>query len=350
MRHCKTDRCAPADARYHRREILYVHDMAHMPNALRLAFLAFSAFASLAHAQSFPSKPLRMVVGFPPGGPNDIVARVVSQKLGDLLGEKVVIENRPGAAGNIGSELVARAVPDGHTLLMGSAGPQAINPALYPNLPFDMLRDLAPVSLVAQIPSGLVVNPALPANSVADLVALARKQPGKLHYGSGGSGTTLHLSGALFAMAAGVQLTHVPYKGTAPAITDVAGGQVEMIFAAIPSVLPLVNAGKLRLLAVTTRTRSPAVPNTPTVAEAGLPDYEVTPWFGVFTTGGISKPVVRRLNEEIRKAVASPEVRESFAKQGLEASTNSPEEFEAMLRTEIAKWSRVVKETGVTVN
>ena len=339
-----------ADARYHRREILLALGTVHMNNALRLVALALAAFASLAHAQSFPSKPLRMVVGFPPGGPNDIVARVVSQKLGDLLGEKVVIENRPGAAGNIGSELVARAPADGHTLLMGSAGPQAINPALYPNLPFDMLRDLAPVSLVAQIPSGLVVNPAVPANSVADLVALAKKQPGKRHYGSGGSGTTLHLSGALFAMAAGVQLTHVPYKGTAPAITDVAGGQVEMIFAALPSVLPLVNSGKLRLLAVTTRARSPAVPNTPTVAEAGLPDYEVTPWFGVFATGGVPKPVVRRLNEEIRKAVASPEVRESFAKQGLEASTNSPEEFEAMLRAEIAKWSRVVKETGVTVN
>jgi tripartite-type tricarboxylate transporter receptor subunit TctC len=291
-----------------------------------------------------------MVVGFPPGGPNDIAARVVSQKLGDLLGEKVVIENRPGAAGNIGTELVARAAPDGYTLLMGSAGPQAINPALYPNLPFDMLRDLAPVSLVAQIPSGLAVNPAVPAATVAELIALARKQPGKLHYGSGGSGTTLHLSGALFALAAGVNLTHVPYKGTAPAITDVAGGQVEMIFAAIPSVLPLVNAGKLRLLAVTTRARSPAVPNAPTVAEAGLPDYEVTPWFGVFTASGVPKPVLRRLNEEVRKAVASAEVRESFAKQGLEPATNSPEEFEALLRAEIAKWSRVVKETGVTVN
>lgn len=310
--------------------------------------LACAAQAAL--AQAFPSRPLRMVVGFPPGGPNDIAARVVSQKLGDLLGEKVVIENRPGAAGNIGTELVARAAPDGYTLLLGSAGPQAINPALYPNLPFDMLRDLAPVSLVAQIPSGLVVNPAVPATTVAELIALARKQPGKLHYGSGGSGTTLHLSGALFALAAGVNLTHVPYKGTAPAITDVASGQVEMIFAAIPSVLPLVSAGKLRLLAVTTRARSPAVPNVPTVAEAGLPDYEVTPWFGVFTASGVPKPVLRRLNEEVRKAVASAEVRESFAKQGLEPATNSPEEFEAMLRAEIAKWSRVVRETGVTVN
>ena len=321
-----------------------------MDRSLRLvALTAMFCFAQAASAQNFPSKPLRMVVGFPPGGPNDITARVVSQKLGELLGEKVVIENRPGAAGNIGSELVARAPADGHTLLVATNTGQAIAPHLL-KLAFDPMRDLAPVSLVAQIPSGLVVNPAVPANSVADLVALAKKQPGKLHYGSGGSGTTLHLSGALFAMAAGVQLTHVPYKGTAPAITDVAGGQVEMIFAAIPSVLPLVNAGKLRLLAVTTRTRSTAVPNVPTVAEAGLPDYEVTPWFGVFATGGTPKPVVRRLNEELRKAVASAEVRESFAKQGLEAATNSPEEFEAMLRAEIAKWSRVVKETGVTVN
>ena len=316
----------------------------------RLTLVFLLAVPMLAGAQAFPARSLRMVVGFPPGGPNDIAARVVSQKLGELLGDKVVIENRPGAAGNIGSELVARAAPDGHTLLMGSAGPQAINPALYPNLPFDMLRDLAPVSLVAQIPSGLVVNPAVPASSVAELIALAKKQPGKLHYGSGGAGTTLHLSGALFAMAAGVQLTHVPYKGTAPAITDVAGGQVEMIFAAIPSVLPLVNAGKLRLLAVTTRARSQAAPGVPTVAEAGLADYEVTPWFGVFTTGGTPRGVVRRLSDEVRKAVASSEVRESFAKQGLEASTSTPEEFEAMLRAEIAKWSQVVKATGVTVN
>lgn len=315
-----------------------------------LAMTAMLVTAPGVSAQPFPSKSIRMIVGFPPGGPNDIVARIVSQKLGDALGQKVVVDNRPGAAGNIGTELTAKAAPDGLTLLMGSTGPQAINPAMYVNLPFDVLRDLAPVALVAQIPSALVVNPAVPAQSVGELIALARKQPGKLHYGSGGSGTTLHLSGELFAASAGIKMVHVPYKGTAPAITDVAGEQIEMIFAAIPSVLPLVNAGKLRMLAVTTRTRSPAVANVPTVAESGLPDYEVTPWFGVFTAAGTPRPIIQRLNEEIRKVVAAADVHEAFAKQGAEPASNTPEEFEALLKAEIAKWSRVVKTAGITAN
>lgn len=306
--------------------------------------------ASGAAAQAFPARPIHMIVGFPPGGPNDIVARIVAQKLGEALGQNVVVENRPGAAGNIGTELTAKAAPDGYTLLMGSTGPQAINPAIYANLPFDVMRDLAPVALVAQIPSALVVNPSLPVQSVSELIALAKKQPGKLNYGSGGSGTTLHLSGELFASSAGVKLVHVPYKGTAPAIADVAGGQVEMIFAAIPSVLPLVNAGKLRMLAVTTRSRSPAVPNVPTVAESGLPGYEVTPWFGVFTTAGTPKPIVQRLSEEIRKVVGRADVQEAFAKQGTEPASSTPEEFQELLKAEIAKWSRVVKEAGITAN
>jgi len=301
-------------------------------------------------AQSFPSKSIRMIVGFPPGGPNDIVARIVSQKLGEALGQKVVVDNRPGAAGNIGTELTAKAAPDGYTLLMGSTGPQAINPAMYANLPFDVLRDLAPVALVAQIPSALVVNPAVPAQDVRGLIALAKMHPGKLHYGSGGSGTTLHLSGELFAASAGVRMVHVPYKGTAPAITDVAGGQIEMIFAAVPSVLPLVNAGRLRMLAVTTRTRSPAVANVPTVAESGLPGYEVTPWFGVFTAAGTPRPIIQRLNEEIRKVVGTADVHEAFARQGVEAASTTPDEFEALLKAEIAKWSRVVKEASIKAN
>lgn len=317
-------------------------------SALAGAVLALATVAAPAQ-DAYPSKPIRLIVPLAAGGGIDFTARTTATRLSEVLGQQVVVENQGGAGGTLGVNAVAHAAPDGYTLLYHSVS-GVVSAVVGKDLPYDWLRDLAPVSLVAQIPSGLVVNPAVPANSVADLVALAKKQPGKLHYGSGGSGTTLHLSGALFAMAAGVQLTHVPYKGTAPAITDVAGGQVEMIFAAIPSVLPLVNAGKLRLLAVTTRARSSAAPNVPTVAEAGLPDYEVTPWFGVFATGGTPRPVVRRLNEELRKAVASAEVRESFAKQGLEAATNSPEEFEAMLRAEIAKWSRVVKETGVTVN
>lgn len=304
--------------------------------------------ASRAYGQAFPSRPLHMIVGFPPAGPNDIVARIVAQKLGDALGQTVVVENRPGAAGNIGTELVARAAPDGYTLLMGSAGPQAINPAVYKNLPFDVLRDLVPIALVAQVPSALVVNASLPVRSVPELIELAKQQPGKLNFGSSGSGSTLQLSAELFALSAGIKLVHVPYKGTAPAVADVAGGQTEMIFAAIPSVLPLVKAGKLRMLAVTTRNRSAAVPDVPTIAEAGLPGFEVTPWFGVFGTAGTPRPIVQRLNVEIRKVVDRPDVQEALGKQGAEAMSGTPEEFEAMLKAEMSKWARVVKEVGIT--
>lgn len=317
---------------------------------IALATAPLLVTTSRVYGQAFPSRPLHMIVAFPPGGPNDIVGRIVAQKLGDALGQSVVVENRPGASGNIGTELVARAAPDGYTLLLGSAGPQAINPALYKNLPFDVLRDLVPIALVAQVPSALVVNPSLPVRNVAELIALAKQQPGKLNFGSSGAGSTLHLSGELFALSAGIKLVHVPYKGTAPATADVAGGQIEMIFAAIPSVLPLVKAGKLRMLAVTTRTRSPTVPDIPTMAEAGLPDFEVTPWFGVFGTAGTPKPVVQRLNEEVRKLVARPDVQEALAKQGAEAMSGTSEEFEAMLKAEMAKWARVVKEAGITAS
>ncbi|MFP5406242.1 MAG: tripartite tricarboxylate transporter substrate binding protein [Gammaproteobacteria bacterium] len=299
---------------------------------------------------AYPDRPLRMIVGFTPGGPNDIVARILAKELSDSLGQPVVVENRPGAGGNIGTDLAAKAAPDGYTLLMGSTGPQAINPAVYRDLPFDVLRDLAPVSLVAQLPNALVINPAVPARTVKELIALAKTEPGRLRYGSSGYGTTLHLSGELFASLAGIQMLHVPYRGTAPAIADVASGQIDLVFAAVPSVLPMVQAGRLRMLAVTTPSRSAALPDIPTVAESGLPGYEMTPWFGVFTSAGTPAVIVRKLNDEIRKIVAAPSVNDALARQGAEPLSNSPEEFESLLRAEIAKWSRVVKEAGITVN
>lgn len=318
---------------------------------LAVAFAAgLSTLATSAWADSYPSKPVRMIVGFPPGGPNDIVARVVSEKLEGWLGQPVIVDNRPGAGGNIGTEITARAEPDGYTLLMGSTGPQAINPAVYPRLSFDVLRDLAPVSLVAQVPSVLVVNPQVPARTVSELISFGKQQPGGLRYGSGGYGTTLHLSGELFKSLAGIEMLHVPYKGTAPAISDLAGGQTHVMFAALPSVMPLVRAGKLRVIAVTTRERSQALPDVPTIAESGLPGYEMAPWFGVFATAGTPKPVINRLSQAIHKVVAMPAVKEALEKQGAEPITNNPEEFSALLRTEIAKWSKIVKEANITIN
>lgn len=307
------------------------------------------AFACSASAQHFPNRPLRMIVGFSPGGPNDIVARVVAQKLGESLGQQVVVDNRPGAAGNIGTELVAKAAPDGYTLLMGSTGPQAVNPAVYAKLPFDVLRDLAPVTLVARLPNVLIVNPNVPAQDVAELIALAKRRPGKLNYGSSGTGTTLHLSAELFTSLAGIKMVHVPYKGTAPAVADVVAGQIDLAFAAAPSVLPLVHAGKLRMLAVTSGARSPVLPDVPTIAESGLSGYDVTPWFGVFATAGTPKSVIQKLNGEIRKIVASAEVRVTLEKQGAEPVSDNPEEFAVLLKAEIEKWSTVVKRAGIAL-
>ncbi|MCC6868198.1 MAG: tripartite tricarboxylate transporter substrate binding protein [Burkholderiales bacterium] len=306
--------------------------------------------ASIAWGQSFPTRPVRMIVGFPPGGPNDIVARTISDKLGTVLGQPVVVDNRPGAGGNIGSDATAKAAPDGYTLLLGSTGPQAINPVLYANLPYDVLRDLAPVSLVAIVPNALVVNPQVPATTVAELIAYAKKRPEGLRYGSGGNGTTLHLSAELFKSMAKVEMLHVPYKGTAPAISDLVGGQTDLMFAAVSSVLPLVKAGKLRMIALTTARRTPSLPDVPTIAESGLPGYEVAPWYGVFTTGGTPPAVVQRLNDAIREVVALPAVQEAIDKQGSEPATNTPEAFRELLKAEIEKWRRVVKDGNITLN
>jgi tripartite-type tricarboxylate transporter receptor subunit TctC len=312
---------------------------------MKLLFLLFALTA--AQAQGFPSKPLRMLVGFAPGGANDILARIVSQKLSESLAQPVIVDNRPGNAGLIAADLLAKAAPDGHTLMLGSTGTQTIAPHLAPSLPYDPLNGLAPVSLVGATPSALVVNPALPAHSVPELIALAKARPGRLTYASSGNGTTLHLAGELFKMMAGVELVHVPYKGNAPALTDVVGGQVDMIFSALPPLLPLAKTGKLRILGVGALERHRSAPEIATIAEQGLPGYEMGTWYGVFATGGSPAEVLERLGAELRMALRDPKVRDTIAAQGIDPGASSPAEFRQFFRAEFARWAKLIKDAGI---
>ncbi len=312
--------------------------------------LLVAGAAATVQAQTYPSKPIRMIVPFPPGGTTDILARAIGAELTKAWGQPVVIENRPGAGGNIGSEAVAKSPGDGYTLLMGTVGTHGINPSLYKKMPYDAVKDFAPVTLVALVPNILVVHPSVPAKSVAELIALAKKQPGKLTYASSGNGTSIHLSGALFESLAGVQMVHVPYKGSAPAVTDLLGGQVNMMFDNMPSALPHVKAGKLRALGVTSAKRSPAVPDVPTIAEAGVKGYEASSWFGVLAPATTPKDIVAKLNAEIAKSLGTPEMKEKLSSQGAEPVGNTPEQFGAFIRAEIDKWAKVVKASGATVD
>ncbi len=266
-----------------------------------------------AQAPAYPTKPIRLVVPFPPGGATDILAREVAKHLTEAWGQSVVVDNRPGAGGNIGSELVAKAAPDGYTLEMGTVGTHAINASLYSKMPYDHVKDFVPVILVAGVPNVLEVNPSVPVNSVQELIAYAKANPGKLNFASSGAGTSIHLSGELFKVMAGVQMTHVPYKGSAPALQDLLGGQVQLMFDNLPPSLPQIKAGKLRALAVTSTTRAPALPDVPTVAEAGLPGFEASSWFGVLAPAGTPPAIVAKLNAEIAKWLTSPEAKEKLA-------------------------------------
>ncbi len=295
----------------------------------------------------YPSKPLRMLVGFPPGGANDIVARIAAQKLSETLGQPVVVENRPGNAGVVAAEALSRATPDGYTLMLGSTGTNAIAPALTSKLPYDAFNAFSPVGLVGIAPSALVVHAAVPANSVRELVALAKSKPGKLTYASSGNGTTLHLGGELFKLMAGVDIVHIPYKGNAQALNDVVGGQVDLILSALPPALPLAKAGKVRILGVAMPERLRSMPDTPTVAEQGLPGYEMSTWYGLFAPAGTPAEAVERVGADLRRAVADAKVREQIAAQGIEPVSNTPAEFRAFVNAELEKWARVVKAAGV---
>ena len=315
-----------------------------MPRLLLALVLA----ASQALAQTYPARPVRVMVGFAPGGPNDIIARAYSARLAESLGQPFVVENRTGAAGNLAAEAVARAAPDGYTLMLGSTGTNAVNPSLHASLPFDAVRDLAPVSIVATSPSALAVHPKVAAHSVQELVALARSQPGKLTYASAGSGSSQHLSAELFKRAAGVDIVHVPYKGAAPGITDLLAGQVDMSFAPVANVVPYAKSGKLRLLAVTGASRSAFAPGVPTVAESGLPGFDVITWYGVFATAGTPAVVVDRLNSELRKIAQSPQLKEQLAGLGIDAAASaSPAEARAYRDAEVERWGKLVRALGV---
>jgi tripartite-type tricarboxylate transporter receptor subunit TctC len=323
-----------------------------MARILQCAALAavLALIAAGAAAQNYPTKPIRLVVPFPPGGTTDILAREVGQRLSASLGQTVVIDNRPGAGGNIGAELVAKSAPDGYTLLMCTVSTHAINPNLYAKLPYDHVADFAPVILVASVPNVLEVTPSLPVNSVADLIKLAKEKPGQINFASSGSGTSIHLSGELFKTMAGVDMTHVPYKGSAPALTDLIGGQVQVMFNNLPSSLPQIKAGKLRAIAVTSAQRAPALPNVPTIAESGLPGFEATSWFGVVAPAGTPPAIVARLNADMNQWLQTPEAREKLLAQGAAAAGGSPEQFAAYIRAETEKWAKVVKASGAKVD
>lgn len=305
---------------------------------------------SLSFAQSYPNKPVRMVVPFPPGGTTDILARAVGQKLSETWGQQVLIDNRPGAGGNIGTEIVAKSPADGYTLLMGTVGTHAINASLYAKLPFDPIKDFAPVTLVASVPNVLVVNSTVEAKSVKELITLAKAKPGQLTFASSGNGTSIHLAGELFKSLTGTAMLHIPYKGSAPAITDLLGGQTNMMFDNLPSAIPHIKSGKLRALGVTSINRSPALPDTPTIAETGITGYEASSWFGVLAPAGTPKEIIAKIHADIIKGLSTPEIKERLSGQGAEPVGNTPEQFVQHIKAESLKWAKVVKDSGAKVD
>ena len=309
---------------------------------------ALLGLATGAAAQGFPSKPVRIVVPFPPGGSTDLLARRIAEKWQQSLGQPVIVENRPGAGGVTGSDFVARAAPDGHTLVMGVTGSHGVSISLNPRLPYHPLRSFEPISRVVSAPLVIVVGAAVPARTLAEYVAAARSKPGEITHSSPGVGTSMHLTGEMFNAAAGTQLVHVPYKGSAGAINDLMGGQVQSMFSDFLVALPQVESGRIRALAVTSARRHPLMPNVPTVAESGYPGFEALSWQGLFAPAGTPREVVERLNAETQKALASPDIRDFFSRQGFEVAGSTPAEFRAFIEAEIPKWAKVVKEAGLT--
>lgn len=311
------------------------------------AFAVATAFAApLALAQAYPSKPIRMVVGFPSGGAPDTLARLVSEKISPSWGQPVVVDNKPGAGGNIGAEAVAHASADGYTLALGTVGTHSINGSLYSKMPYDMVKDFTPVILIASTPNVLVVNPEVPAKNVAELIALAKAKPGTLTFGTPGIGTSPHVAGEMFNSMAGVRITHVPYKGRAMAIPDLLGGHITMMFDNLPSALPVVREGKLRALGITSAKRSASAPDIPTLAEQGLPGFEADSWFAIFAPANTPREVVARLNAEFNRIYQLPDVQAKLKTLGLDPILGSPEKLATYQRAEITKWARVVKESG----
>jgi tripartite-type tricarboxylate transporter receptor subunit TctC len=307
---------------------------------------ALLALATTAFGQAYPTKPLKMIVPFPPAGSTDLSARAVAAKLGERLGHPVVIENKPGAGGNIGGEQAAKSPPDGYTLFVGTVGTNAINASLYSKMPYDHLKDFAPVILLSKTPNVLVVNPSLPVNSVQDVIRLAKAKPGELTFASSGVGTSIHMSGELFKAMAGVQMTHVPYKGSGPMLIDLMAGQTNMAFDNLSAAIQHIKGGKLKALATTGTVRAPQLADLPTIQEAGLAGYDSTSWNAIFVPAGTPKSIVDRLNKELDAILKSDETKKFFADQGAEAGGGTPGELDAFVRAETVKWAKVVKESG----
>jgi len=304
----------------------------------------------VATAQTYPSKPIRLVVPFPPGGPLDLAGRAIGQHLTEAWGQPVLVDNKPGAGGNIGADIVAKSAPDGYTLVMGALSTHAVNPHLFAKMPYDALKDFAPVTLVAVTPNVLVVNQGVAANSVKDLIAQALANPGKLTFASGSNGSAGHLAGELFKTLAGIDITHVPYKGGAPAMQDLLGGQVQFMFDNLANSTAQLKAGKLKALAVTTSKRSPLAHDLPTMAEAGVPGFDISTWYGIMAPAGTPADIVKKLNAEIVKFLASDDMKEKLKAQGAEPAPTTPAQFDAFIRAEWTKYAKIVKDSGAKVD
>jgi tripartite-type tricarboxylate transporter receptor subunit TctC len=316
---------------------------------MRTVLIVLSFFCGLAHAaeQNYPARAVRLIVPFPPGGGTDFVARLIQNRFAEALGQQVIVDNRAGASGILGSELASKASPDGYTLAMGTSNTMAANVAMFPKLSYDPLRDFIPISLIATQPNILAVHPSLPARSVKELIALAKSRPGQLNYASSGSGSSHHLSGELLKLMSHTNIVHVPYKGTGPAIQDAIGGHVEVLFAGIAASLPHVKSGRLRALGITSAARSSMLPDLPAIAEAGLPGYELSSWHGVFAPAGTPQAIVATVHRAIVKALESAEVRERFASQGADAVGSAPAEFRKFLAAEIEKLGKLIRAAGI---
>lgn len=320
----------------------------HLQNRVMGFPFVLALVISQADAQPYPTKPIRIIVGQTAGGVSDLIARMVAQRLTETLKQPAVVENRAGAAGNIGTEMAVRAAPDGHTLLLSSAGPMVINPGLYPRLGYDPLRDLVPVAFVASSPLVLVVHPAVPTKTVKELIALARAQPERLSYGSGGNGSPPHLTAELFKSMTGAKLTHIPFKGSAPSVMALVGGQVDLSFSTVAIMLPQIKAGRIRALAVTSPQRNAAMPQLPTMNEAGLPGFESQQWFALFGPAALPNEIVTRLNAELTRWLETPEVRSRLSNEGATPGAFTLEQFTAFLRADAARWMQVIKASGAT--
>jgi tripartite-type tricarboxylate transporter receptor subunit TctC len=324
--------------------------------AKRLLLQILSAFCLAltvnphAIGQNFPAKPVRLIVPFPAGGGSDVIGRILAQKLSERLGQQVVVENRPGAGGSIGTEAAVRSAPDGYTMVLASTSEIAVNPAIYSKLSYDPLKDLTPIAMVASTPMVVIVSPSLPAKSIGELIALAKAKPGEINVASAGNGSFTHLASELFRSMTGVTWTHVPYKGAPPALTDTLGGQVQSFLSSVPSALGHIKTGRLRALAVTSAKRSAEMPDVPTIAESGYAGFEANTWYGLLAPAGTPAPVVARLNAAANRVLAMPDVRQRLASEGGDALGGTPEQFAAFLRAEHAKWGRVVKESGAKLD